>query len=115
MIAGVAFRAQPDLTARSAVESLDLHFGSAEFVEHPARTRDQALSGGRQHHLSSQPQKQRRPQLFFRIAQLVAQRGLREVQAFSGFGHAAFFGHGHQQLEVSDFQFRTHIHMSVVH
>ena len=46
VIAGVAFRAQPDLTPRSAVESLDLDFGSAQFVEHPARACDQPLPGG---------------------------------------------------------------------
>jgi hypothetical protein len=44
-----------------------------------------------------------------------AQRGFRKVQALARFGHTAFFGHGHQQLEVSTFQFRTHVHMSVVH
>ena len=64
---------------------------------------------GVKHHLSSQPQKQGGPQLFFRIAQLVTQRGLGEVQAFARFGHAAFFGHGDQKLEMPDFQFRTHI------
>ena len=72
---------------------------------------DRATGRGSAGHLSSQLGKQGLAQFFFRIAQLVTEGGLREVKALSRLGDAAFLGHGHQQLEVTDFQFRVHFHV----
>jgi len=60
---------------------------------------------------------------YLRVASLVwvsafAAIGLNVLMGKAGqvsLGHAAFFGHSDQQFEVSDFQFRAHIVMSVVH
>ena len=50
------------------------------------------------------PQKQLHPQFLLDIAELMAERGLGQVQPHSGFGNAAILGNGADKRKMPDFQ-----------
>ena len=64
----------------------------------------QSLACRCQRHFSSLANEQSRPERFFRVAQLVAQRRLRQMQAISCTRHASGVRDGRDQFQVANFK-----------
>ena len=109
MIAGVALGAEPDHAVTVAIQREHLRLRLLEVFQDAVRRLHQHGAGRGERHALSQAQKERGPQSFLRVPQLVTERGLRQVQSFSRGGHAAFFRDSGQQLQMPDFQIHIHL------
>ena len=87
-------------------------FGSLQAIEDVARRGQQPLARGREHEPLADAQEQRRAQARLDVAQLVAERRLREMQPIAGAREAADVGHGGDELQVPDLEIHR---MMVVH
>ena len=78
--------------------------GLAQPVEDLARRREQTLAGRRQDQPLSDAEKERRAETRFDVAELMAERRLREVQRVAGAREAAAFGDGADEAQMTDFE-----------
>jgi hypothetical protein len=100
----VALRREAYHRARAARPAPDLLFHPAQLLEHAARRAQQALARGREHEPPADPLEQLDAQALLGVAELVAERRLRQVQAQPRARHAAFLGDRLHQQQVSDLQ-----------
>ena len=80
VIAGVALGADPEHAGRDRRQPPHVCFGRGDVVEDAPGGRQDALAGGGHHHALADAEEQRRPEPILDGAQLVADRGLRQVQ-----------------------------------
>jgi hypothetical protein len=85
-------------------ESADGVFGLPQPVQNVARRFEQALAGRGQHQTFADPQKERGAEALLDVAELMAERRLREVKAIAGPGKAPDVGDRGDQLQVSDLE-----------
>ena len=104
VVHGVALRAQADEAALGGSAALDFFFGAVEFVEDAAGGAQQAFAGGGEHHFAAAALEQRAAEQLFGVAELMAERGLCEMQARGGAGDARFLGDGGDDFQVAHFQ-----------
>ena len=86
----------------------DVLLGLREPLEDVLRRRQQPLAGRRQHQPLADAQEQRGAEPRLDAAQLVAERGLRQVQPVAGARQAAHVGDRGDQLQVPDFEIHAH-------
>ena len=78
--------------------------GAVERGENRSRRLQQLLARGRCGHLPLAADEQRLADAVFEIAQLMAERRLRQVQHIAGARQRAVLGDGGHELEMPDFQ-----------
>ena len=88
-------------------EVADGVFGLPQPLQDVARRFEQTLAGRRQHQTLADPQKERGAEALFDVAELMAERRLREVKAIAGPGEAADVGDRGDQLQMADFEIHT--------
>ena len=109
VVAGVALRADADDAAAIAGEPPDVVFGALDLAEHAPRRLEHATAGGGEHHPAPEPHEQRRAQPRLNVAQLMAQRRLRQVQPRRRRGHAAGIGDPGDEPQVANLQIHRRI------
>ncbi len=87
---------------------MDVLLGPIQPIEDIARGGQQPLAGGSQHQPLADAQKERRAQPRFDVAELVAERGLCEVEPIARTGEAAEFRDRRYQAKVADFEIHRH-------
>ena len=77
-------------------------------LEDVLRRRQQPLARRRQHQALADAQEERGAEPRLDVAQLVAERRLRQVQPVAGAGQAAHVGDRGDELQVPDFEIHAH-------
>ena len=108
MIARVALGGDAQQAGAVARHLADVVLGALEPLEDVARGRQQPLARRGEHQALADPQEQRRAEPRLDVAQLMAERRLREMQPIAGARQAADVGDGGHQLQVTDLEIHAH-------
>ena len=108
VIAGVALGGEPQHAGVLLPHPPDVVLGLRQALEDVLRGRQQPLAGRRQHEALADPQEQRRAEARLDAAQLMAERGLRQVQPVAGAREAPGLGDRGHQLQMADFEIHAH-------
>ena len=104
LVAGVAFHADAQQPALSARVVAELFFKVVKLRQHAAREAVQPFARLGQAQVAPFFVPQRRAELFFQFFDGVAQRRLREVEAFGSLGEGAVFDDGADDVQVVAFE-----------
>ena len=92
----------------------DVLLGPIQPIEDIARRRQQPLAGGSQDQPLADAQEERRAQPRFDVAELVAERGLCEVEPIARAREATEFRDGRYQAEMADFEIHRHENIFII-
>jgi len=108
VIARVALGGDAQQAGAIARHLADVVLGALEALEDVASRRQEPFARGREHEALADAQKQRRPEPRFDVAQLVAERRLREMQPIARAREAADVGDRGDELQVADLEIHAH-------
>jgi hypothetical protein len=100
----VAARRHPQASDTAPDKAANRVFGAFERVENFVGGTQQTLAGAREHHAFADAEKDLRAEMRFDIPQLVAERGLREMQLAPGARQPAQGRDRANEPEVPDFE-----------
>jgi hypothetical protein len=102
-VAGVARGADADDTVLVIREPRDVFFGGFDIREDAPRGREQSLAGRSERETAIDTQEERSAEAVFNLAQLMTERGLRDVQPFSRPREASLGRNRINKLKMSQF------------